>query len=71
MTNRRRTKLVREGQYAAEVDVELIDDDTGWAPYLSLEDARKLDDVREALRQEDLNKASRYAQVFRLTPITT
>ena len=71
MTNRRRTKLVREGQYAAEVDVELIDDDTGWAPYLSLEDARKLDDVREALRQEDLNKASRYAQFFRLTPITT
>ena len=71
MTNRRRTKLVREGHYAAEVEVELIDDDTGWAPYLSLEDARKLDDVREALRQEDLNKASRYAQVFRLIPITT
>lgn len=70
MTKRHRVKLVREGQYAAEVKVELIDDDSGWAPYLSLEDARKLDDVREALRQGDVSKASRYAQVFRLTPIT-
>ena len=71
MTKRYRTKLVREGQYAAEVKVELIDDDSGWAPYLSLKEARKLDNVREALRQGNVNKASRYAQVFRLTPITT
>jgi len=35
MSNRRRVKLVREGQYVAEVDVELIEDDTGWSPYLS------------------------------------
>ena len=69
MTKKRRTKLVREGQYAAEVEVELIDDATGWAPYLSLDDARKLDDVREALRQGDLNQAKQVAQVFRLTPI--
>lgn len=34
MTKKRRTKLVREGQYAAEVDIALIYDNTGWAPYL-------------------------------------
>ena len=71
MTKKRRTKLVREGQYAAEVEVELIDDATGWAPYLSLDDAQKLDNVREALRQGDLNQAKQVAQVFRLTPIST
>jgi hypothetical protein len=54
MNARRHTKFVREGSYAAEVDVELIEEDNGWSPYLSLDDARKLDAVREALRREDL-----------------
>ena len=70
MTHRHRVKLVREGQYAAEVDVELIDAETGWAPYLSLEDAQKLDQVQEALRRGDLREASQLARVFKLTPIT-
>ena len=39
MKKRRRTKLVHEGQYVAEVDVELIDMNKGWSPYLSLDDA--------------------------------
>ena len=43
------TKFIHEGDYVAEVDVELIYTDEGWSPYLSLEDAYKLDDVREAL----------------------
>jgi len=70
MTGRRRTRLIHEGPYAAEVDVELIDDPEGWAPYLSLDDAQKLDDVREALRQGDIAEASRFAQVYRLMPIS-
>ena len=70
MSRRHRIKLVREGQYAAEVDVELIDAETGWAPYVSLEDAQKLDQVREALRRGDLQGASQLARVFKLTPIT-
>jgi hypothetical protein len=70
MTHRRRVKLVREGQYAAEVEVELIDADTGWAPYISLADAQKLDQVLEALRRGDLQGASQLARVFKLTPIT-
>jgi hypothetical protein len=61
---------VHEGQYAAEVEVELIESETGWSPYLSLEDAQKLDVVREALQRGNLKKASQLARVFQLTPVT-
>ena len=57
------TKFVREGQYGAEVDVELIDEEVGWSPYLSLEDAQRLDDVWEALRRGDLKRAAPLAHV--------
>ncbi len=70
MNKRRHTKLVREGQYAAEVEVELIETGDEWSPYLSLDDAYKLDDVREALRRGDIRAASRLARVFSLTPIS-
>ncbi len=70
MSKRRHTKLVREGAYAAEVEVELIDAEGGWAPYLSLDDAHKLDEVREALRRGDIRTASRLARVFTLTPLS-
>ncbi len=70
MKKRRHTKLVHEGQYVAEVDVELIDMNTGWSPYLSLDDAYKLDDIRNALRLGDLKSAARLARIFTLTPIT-
>lgn len=69
MKKRKHVKLVHEGNYAAEVDIELIDTGEGWAPYLSLEDAEKLDDVREALRKEDISTVSKLARVFRLTPV--
>jgi hypothetical protein len=70
MRKRRRTKLVHEGQYVAEVEVELIETDEGWSPYLSLEDAYKLDDVRAALRRGDLKSATRFSRVFSLTPVS-
>lgn len=69
MRTRQITKLVHEGEYVAEVDVALIDTAEGWSPYLSLQDAYKLDDVREALRQGDTDAASKYARVYRLTPL--
>jgi hypothetical protein len=69
MTKKPYTKRVYEGQYVAEVDVELILTDEGWSPYLSLEDAYKLDDVREVLRQGDLEAASRQARIFKLVPV--
>jgi len=43
-------EYVHEGRYAAEVNVVLIDTGKGWSPYLSYEDATKLDTVRLALR---------------------
>jgi hypothetical protein len=70
MTKRPMTKLVHEGEYVAEVDVELIITDEGWSPYLSLEDAYKLDDVRQALRRGDIESASRLGRIYRLTPVT-
>ncbi|MGH9858696.1 MAG: hypothetical protein ACRD5F_01600 [Candidatus Acidiferrales bacterium] len=62
-------KLVHEGELAAEVAVQLIETEDAWSPYLSVEDARKLDDVRAALRRGDVQSAARHARVFRLTPI--
>ncbi|MBE3065494.1 MAG: hypothetical protein IMZ69_10815 [Spirochaetes bacterium] len=70
MTTRKRTKIVHEGKYIAEVDVEILEDETGWSPYLSLDDAYKLDDVREALRRGDIAAASRSSRVYSLSPVS-
>ena len=67
---KRQTKFVREGRYAAEVDVDLLEEGNGWSPYLSIDDARKLDEVRDALRRGDIEAASRQARVFNLTPVS-
>ena len=69
MTTRKRTKIVHEGNYIAEVEVEIVEDETGGSPYLSLDDAYRLDDVREALRRGDIAAASRSSRVFSLTPV--
>ncbi|MDC7790005.1 hypothetical protein J2S22_005887 [Rhodoplanes tepidamans] len=66
---RKRTKLVQVGKYAAEVEVELIEDDTAWSPYLSPADVTKLDAVRLALRRGDLGAAETYGTVFELVPV--
>jgi hypothetical protein len=69
MRTRRRSKLVCEGQYLAEIEIKLIEADEGWAPYLPLEEAEKLDRVRQALRLGDIEKASQLGRIFRLTPV--
>ena len=69
MRRRKKTKYVHEGRYVAEIEVELIEDDTGWSPYLSLEDAYKLDNARDALRRGDLESAARYGKVYELRPV--
>lgn len=69
MIKRQHTKIVREGEYMAEVDIELMDTEEGWSPYLSLEDAKKLDEVREFLRQGDIKTAAKQARIFVLRPI--
>jgi hypothetical protein len=69
MRKRHHTNLIHEGEYMAEVEVELIYTDEGWSPYLSLDDAEKLDEVREALQKGDLTTASQRARVYSLTPM--
>lgn len=67
---RKQIELVREGKYAAEVSIELIEEEGGWSPYLSLDDARKLEAVRLALRESNIAEASKYGRVFELMPIS-
>lgn len=69
MKKRHRIKYVHEGQFLAEVQVDLIESEESWAPYLSLEDAYKLDDVREALRRGDVETAVRFGRVYALKPL--
>jgi hypothetical protein len=66
---RKRTELIHEGKYAAEVPVELVEDETAWSPYLTPEDVGRLEAVRLALRRGDLPEASKYGRVFELTPV--
>ncbi len=70
MSTRSTTRLVREGDLIAEVEVNLVEATGGWAPYLSLDNAYRLDDVREALRTGDIKRASQLStRVYRLTPV--
>ena len=69
MSKRHSIKYVHEGKYVAEVDVELLEDETEWSPYLSVGDAYKLDDVRDALRRGDIAAAAKLARVFALQPV--
>ncbi len=70
MRKRTHQKLVRLGNYVVEVEVELVEANSGWSPYLSLEDAYKLDDAREALQAGDIKRASQFGRVFTLTPVS-
>jgi len=69
MIIRKKTKFIHEGKYAAEVDVELVINKDEWSPFLTLEDAYKLDDVREALRIGDVKAAATKARVYELHPV--
>lgn len=60
-------KMVHEGPYVAEVELDLADGP--WSPTLTLADAERLDEVRIALRNGDVRTAARYGQVFHLSPV--
>lgn len=62
MNTRKRKKLVHEDKYAAEVEIEIIDSEAGWSPYISLDDALKLDRVREALKDGGVAVAGKYGK---------
>ena len=67
---RKKIKYIHEGPYVAEVEIDLLEDETGWSPYISVDDAFKLDDVREALRQGDLESAARHGRIYELHRVT-
>jgi hypothetical protein len=58
------TKRVRQGNLMAEVKVAVIPDDGSWGPYLSLDDANKLERVKKALKAGDIATAAKDAEVF-------
>jgi len=66
---RKSKEFIHEGKYAAEVPVELIEDETAWSPYLSPSDVRRLEAVRLALRKGDIAGAAKHGRVFELTPV--
>jgi hypothetical protein len=67
---RKTVKIIHEGRFAAEVPVELIEEEGGWSPYLSLDEANKLDAVRKALREGDVVAASKHGRIFELHPVS-
>mgnify|MGYP000560221637 CR=1 FL=1 len=69
MNTKKVTKLIHEGNFVAEVDVSLMYTEEGWSPYLSLEDAYKLDEVRSALKNNDLKTAARLSRIYSLNRI--
>lgn len=62
-------QLIREGDYAAEVEIELHDDGGDWSPTVGMVDILKLDRVRQALRPGDFDLAEKDARIFRLVPL--
>jgi hypothetical protein len=57
------------GKYVAEVPIELIYDEESWSPTMSLDDVRKLEAVRLALRAGDVAAAAKHGRVFELAPV--
>jgi hypothetical protein len=72
MIRENRIELVRVGNHAVEVPVEVTieEGDGGWSPYFSLEEAKKLEKVRLALQHGDLAEAAKYGRLFELLPIS-
>jgi len=70
MSKHLHTRMINVGPYIAEVEVEMIYTDEGWSPYLSIDDAYKLDDVRDSLKRGDIKSAAKLAKIYILTPVS-
>ena len=66
---RKATELIHEGKYGAEVVIKLHYSEESWSPTMSLDDARKLEAVRLALKRGDVAEAAKYGRVFEWTPV--
>ncbi len=63
-------KIIRQGEYIAEIEITLTYTEEDWSPYLSPQEAEKLDNLRLALQNNDLKTASQFARIYHLTPVT-
>lgn len=70
MKTKTQTKIIRQGEYIAEIEITLTYTDEDWSPYLSLEEAEKLDNLRLALQNKDFKTATQLARIYHLTPVT-
>ena len=64
---KKQTKLIHEGDYVAEIEIMIEQSDGPWAPYVSPNEAMKLDAVRLALRKNDIEAAAKYGKVYRVS----
>ena len=69
MKSRPSVEFVHEGRFVAEVEVLLIETDSEWSPYYSLEDAEKLDAARLALRRGDIGAAAKLGRIYEMKPV--
>lgn len=67
--NRQVTRFVYAGKFVVEVTVELIPDDNAWGPYLSVQDALKLERAQKTLEAGDLATAAQLGRVYELKPV--
>ena len=70
MKKQTKKKHVHAGGYVARVEVELVEDETGWSPYLEVEEAQKLDKVRKALEEGDLQDAAQYGEIYEMRKVS-
>jgi hypothetical protein len=64
---KKQTRLIHEGAYVAEVRIAIERADGPWAPYVSPVEAMKIDEVRLALRKNDIEAAAKYGKVYRVS----
>lgn len=64
------TKIIRQGEYIAEIEITLTYTEEERSSYLSLQEAEKLDNLGFALQNNNLKTASQLARIYHLTPVT-
>ena len=69
MRSRAVIEYVHEDRLVAEVEVTSFETDSEWSPYYSIEDVRKLEAARAALRRGDLKAAAQFGRVYEMKPV--
>jgi len=67
---KRQEKFIHVGNYVARIELEYIYNEDSWSPCISVEDSRKLDEIKAALENGDLKTAGLNAKIYTLTPVT-